>query len=221
MGLDVNVLKVIEPTESAIADSNDDGYGAKYRRFLLFDDESPRFEKLKQIFADRIIYFDHQRCGGFDEKLIELGYTREQFCGYSPGEAESTDETWYVDIFVNTGGMAEKIENVAFPVITEKQPHLICEEIGYQRKGANKSFYTDGLWDEAVPVADLATLREHHAKYFSGEIIAAPSGGMCPEDGEPFGYNVEYAHTPEEARKNFQENIIDNFIEGQTFVMYW
>lgn len=73
-------------------------------------------------------------------------------------------------------------------------------EVGYQRKGANAQFYKDGKWDDNTIVSTKEMLLEDWKKYFSD-----------PEDEY---YGVDSA-------KNFKENIIDNFIEGETFVAYW
>jgi hypothetical protein len=87
---------------------------------------------------------------------------------------------------------------------------LDCEEVGYQRKGANQQFYEDGMWG-SEPVFDMATLLEHWEKYFS-----APT----PESKGGWGSGTEYDLEADEMRKRFKENIIDKFVEGETFVYY-
>jgi len=62
-----------------------------------------------------------------------------------------------------------------------------AEEVGYQRKGANKKFYDDGMWDSPC-VTDMTTLQKHCKEYFNKE--------------------------------EFTKNIIDNFVENQTFLIY-
>ena len=73
-------------------------------------------------------------------------------------------------------------------------------EVGYQRKGANAQFYKDGKWDDNTIVSTKEMLLEDWDKYFSD-----------PDD-EYYGKN---------SRQVFKEHIIDNFIEGETFVAYW
>lgn len=74
--------------------------------------------------------------------------------------------------------------------IVKLEKSLQMEEVGYQRKGANKKFYEDKIWGKEC-VVDLNTLNEHWKLYFSDT-------------------NPDY----------FKNNIIDNFVEGETFVMY-
>ncbi len=87
---------------------------------------------------------------------------------------------------------------------------LDCEEVGYQRKGANQQFYEDGMWS-SEPVCDKATLVEHWEKYFS-----APT----PDSKGGWGSGTEYGLEADEMRKRFKENIVDKFIEGEMFVYY-
>lgn len=87
---------------------------------------------------------------------------------------------------------------------------LDCEEVGYQRKGANQQFYEDGMWS-SEPVCDKATLLEHWEKYFS-----APT----PDSKGGWGSGTEYDLEAAEMRKRFKENIVDKFVEGETFVYY-
>lgn len=86
-------------------------------------------------------------------------------------------------------------ERIVVKKCATKLKSILClyiEEIGYQRKGANSQFYEDGIWDHPC-ILDLKKLNEHWVEYFSGE---------------------------EEDRINFKKNIIDNFVEGETVVMY-
>jgi hypothetical protein len=84
------------------------------------------------------------------------------------------------------------------------------EEVGYQRKGANKKFYEDGMWDSPC-VVDSKTLNEHWEKYFSNQ---------TPESKGGWGSGVEYNKEDTEMREDFKRNIIDKFVEGETFVIY-
>lgn len=81
----------------------------------------------------------------------------------------------------------DKIKVVLWPkIISKVDLCLAYKEIGYQRKGANKKFYEDNMW-EGPTVVSLKTLLEHKEKYFDEE---------------------------------FQTNIVDKFVEGETFVVY-
>lgn len=87
----------------------------------------------------------------------------------------------------------------------------ICyENVGYQRKGANKRFYEDGMWD-SPEVVKMSVLMDHYERYFSRN---------TPDSRGGFGSSVEDDYTDEEMSENFKRNIIDKFIEGETFVEY-
>jgi len=43
---------------------------------------------------------------------------------------------------------------------------------------------------------------------------------QTPESKGGWGSGVEYEQDDETMRKNFKKNIIDKFIEGETFVIY-
>lgn len=97
------------------------------------------------------------------------------------------------------------------PEIYEKEDLCIAyQEVGWQRKGANKQFYEDEMWQPPY-VTDLKTLMEHHKKYFSFQ---------TPDSKGGWGDGVEYTLDDSEMSERFQKNIIGNFIEGKTFVVY-
>jgi hypothetical protein len=87
---------------------------------------------------------------------------------------------------------------------------LDCVEVGYQRKGANQRFYEDDMWS-SEPIFDMATLLEHWEKYFSSP---------TPDSKGGWGSGTEYDLEAAEMRKRFKENIVDKFVEGETFVYY-
>ena len=70
----------------------------------------------------------------------------------------------------------------------------------YMRKGPNKQFYVDGMWEENNLVFSKAVLEKHRDLYFS--------------------HDTTYYSSDEETRKKFQE-FIDNFVDGKTFVGYF
>lgn len=87
---------------------------------------------------------------------------------------------------------------------------IACDEIGYQRKGANTKFYQDGMWDSQC-VIDSKILNEHWEKYFSKQTPESPGG---------WGSGVEFVLEDDEMKNRFKENIVDKFVEGETFVIY-
>lgn len=70
----------------------------------------------------------------------------------------------------------------------------------YMRKGPNKQFYVDGMWEENNVVFSKAVLEKHRDLYFS--------------------HDTNYYSSDEETRERFQE-FIDNFVDGKTFVGYF
>ncbi len=99
----------------------------------------------------------------------------------------------------------------------KEEDYIIVDEVGYQRKGANKRFYGENeykeglsMWD-SPPVVELNILLEHWEKYFSYE---------TPKEPSEFGSGVEYHQADSEMKDRFKRNIIDNFVEGNTFVFY-
>ena len=70
----------------------------------------------------------------------------------------------------------------------------------YMRKGANKQFYVDGMWEENNLVFSKAVLEKHRDLYFS--------------------HDTTHYSSDEETRAHFQK-FIDNFVDGKTFVGYF
>lgn len=92
-------------------------------------------------------------------------------------------------------------EEAEYPTkIVMEKGFFVGKEVGYQRKGANKQFYDDGKWDDNTVVIDRKTLLDDWEKYFSDE---------------------NDAYYGENAKQHFKENIIDNFVDGETIVCYW
>lgn len=87
---------------------------------------------------------------------------------------------------------------------------IICDEVGYQRKGANTQFYEDDMWNCPI-IIDIKTLNEHWEKYFSHRTSESKGG---------WGSSVEFILENDEMKNRFKENIINKFVEGETFVIY-
>lgn len=88
------------------------------------------------------------------------------------------------------------------PMKTEKRKIIFYHKQYncYMRKGPNKQFYADGMWDENNVVFSKAVLEKHRDLYFS--------------------HDTTYYNSDEETCKKFQE-FIDNFVDGKTFVGYF
>jgi len=111
-------------------------------------------------------------------------------------------------IFKDKGG--KKINVTDPPVVKRIEKCIAYSEVSYQRKGANSQFYEDEIWDGPY-VVDIDVLKTHWEKYFSRKTPASKGG---------FGSGVEYDLSDEEMKHRFKENILDKFIQGQTFVVY-
>ena len=166
MGLDISVYKVLDP--STFDHQEDD------LEFYVLS-EFPELSVFKEkLFERENQYFNI-------EKMVEdMGFK------YDDDILNMT--TSYGDdvifCFQTTDGKTFEIKNPE--TFTKKDFCLGVTEVGYQRKGANKQFYEDDMWDSPC-VVDKETLITHHKKYFSTE---------------------------------FETNIIDKFVEGETFVIY-
>ena len=96
------------------------------------------------------------------------------------------------------------------PTLKKIERCVLGEEIGWQRKGANKLFYKESIWDTPA-ITRLDLLKDHWEKYFSFS---------TPESEGGFGSGVEFDQPDDEMKKNFKMNILDKFVEGETFVIY-
>ena len=87
----------------------------------------------------------------------------------------------------------EKIEIQNPKIIALNKKVIYVKEVGYQRKGQNGRFHEDDQWNGKA-ITNLHILKLHWRRYFSGSTWA---------------------------RNNFKRAIVDKFVEGQTFVVYW
>ena len=189
MGLDINVYRPVI-TDAGIDDE----------LFYVADlAEHPELE----VFSDFICVREEKHYD-LDSAIQALGKDpKDSEClGVFHGEDSVTFE------FQEKDG---KVFEIKDPAIVIKPVRVIfCADEGYQRKGANRKFYEDGIWDSLVLTKE--TLLEHWERYFSYE---------TPDSVGGWGSGVERSGLSDEERKaDFKRNIIDNFIEGETFVLY-
>lgn len=189
MGLDICVYRVIPK-------SNDDFNQEDDRYFNIT--EFPVLEAFSHLtFEKEQEYYD------LDGELTKRGFNLEDIKWTGTEYDEGVKLS-----FVTKDG--QEIDLIDPPIIKKLEKFLMVEEVGYQRKGANKKFYEDGMWD-SPPVLKLDTLKDHWEKYFSHQ---------TPDSAGGWGSGVEYELEDEEMKTRFKENIIDKFIEGETFVLY-
>jgi len=190
MGLDICVLKPEMLNDINPSDIKDS--------FLILS-EYPELEMFSKFAFDKENeYFDLKK------PVEEKGYSFE-------GIAIVSQKYGKDDIITFETKDGERFEIINPPIFKKIDSCLCYKEVGYQRKGANKRFYQDGIWDSDC-VTDLKTLKEHWKKYFSNHDEGK---------GDGWGYGVELKLAESEMKKNFKKNIIDNFVEGETFVVYW
>jgi hypothetical protein len=189
MGLDITVYKPIKLKGDAFQETED----------FFNIEENP---ELESIFPDFIFEKENE----YYDLESEL---KEQ--GYDPGDL-SWRGTSFNDAVIYTFSDKDgnEVEIKVTKTIKKIDKCIAVEEVGYQRKGANKKFYEDGMWDSPCTV-DSETLDNHWKNYFSKQ---------TPESKGGWGSGVEYVQDDEEMKRNFKENIIDKFVEGETFVIY-
>lgn len=78
------------------------------------------------------------------------------------------------------------------PTVIEKEPALFGNEIGYQRKGLNGDFYNE--WD--------------------------PNDDYLVVDKERIQYVYDHYIDDEETKEYFKREILDPFVEGETFAIF-
>lgn len=216
MGLDTYVYKVIKITTQEAQTINDSEYDENVKSPIpntrLFSLNTHPELKRFEIFAHTI---------NIDNYDLEKIYTTYNFgendlIGQSSDweDFDTPDEKYFL-IWELKDGRTLRIEEKTLPHITVPTQVVAFTKIGYQRKGANAAFYDDDMWGSFV--ADIATITEHWNKYFSGD-VKTEKEELKP--GTFTGFGVEYELSAEENRKNFKENILDKFIDGETMVGY-
>lgn len=193
MGLDVVLKKVIEPTAENIASA--EAYSNNISMNIVSGIEG---QTELNIFADHI-FKKSIEYNDFEKTFNDLGLKFEDYewrsCGEDPTgkynhEEEIKDFWWKFQHSDTKEDLWVADSNVVKFFVEEDC--IVATEVGYQRKGANKQFYDDGMWG-APCITDKATVIEHWNKYFS-----------------------ETA----ELKKHFQENILNKFKEGETYLIY-
>lgn len=161
------------------------------------------FEQKDELFASEIFKEYNKR---FASVMKKFGY-RPRYKYFASGSMTTYYNLNYARDFA---GKWVKITIIDPPSISNIETCIGFEEVGYQRKGANKKFYEDGMWDSPC-IVDSKTLNEHWEKYFSHQ---------TPESVGGWGSGVEYSKEDSQMREDFKRNIIDKFVEGETFVIY-
>lgn len=222
MGLDICLYK-IQPLNGRDPEKiREEEYANTTNLHVHYIDESQT--EFIEFFKD-FVFESKESIYDLEGLLAEQGYTWEDIDHQDDDYSYRDDDFHPGDFqFIMKDGKVLTFNNAR--TILAPYKGCVCEEVGYQRKGANRAFYADDMWDSA-DVFKMETLLEHWEKYFSGEGNVKKEGGIkiqegkvSVEEGVPWGFGVEYDNTAEENRKRFKENIIDNFVQGETFVVY-
>ena len=214
MGLDISVKRPIMPTPENLArvESYDvaeysigdpDGEFGRYMSFSYkkintYNNLEATFQKFNANFED----YDWLSMG---EPVKERDHSVD-----SSEWTEEDYDYWWKFKNKHTG---EELNFKQSDVITFEQEDnmFLVEEVGYQRKGANQQFYEDGMWGNSPIVTDRKVLLEHWDKYFSHQ---------TPDSKGGWGSGTDSPRPDGEMRENFRKNIIDHFVDNETFVIY-
>lgn len=202
MGLDVIVCKVVMPKGRLDTVEKVSAFEAENKCSFHTVENCPAIIGSKFEVEAPVEYID------FDPLFKKLGLNEDDYscivsC-YGGGRARFE----FLPNSISTESDRKTIEENTIVFEEEVYPTKIVmekgffagEEVGYQRKGANKRFYDDGKWDDNTVVIDRETLLDDWKKYFSDE---------------------DDAYYGENAKQHFKENIIDKFVDGETIVCYW
>lgn len=194
MGLDIIVGKVRVVHETVVDDD----------RHLLLE-HNPGIS----IFEDRLIkisneYFDLEKSA----KEIGYNYKEDEWIG-----SDSTPDDLIQFRYRDSNNVTYYL--VDPPTFKKEEIGIFYDEIGYQRRGENGSFHKEGIWNSDA-IVDKETLLKHKDRYFSGEIYNPYESVSRESWGQYMKLNIN----GNDQRKNFQTQIVDKFVEGETFVLY-
>lgn len=196
MGLDISLYEVIDFNQELIDESEEKNNGIR-----LFKVRDYNFNM--DITDKWFIYAEEE----YDYSSIPIG---SKILETDWDEVDDTIRAYIK--YLTPSGNEEILKEI--PTIKIYDYYILAKEISWQRKGANKEFYLDGIWDTGNPVCTLYELKRHHKKYFSGQ-----KGGKKQRIKEQA--TVEYLNmTNKELSNRFKENILSKFVEGKTFVLY-
>ncbi len=202
MGLDISVYKVLSK-------SPNDKYKEKECDSTIYEIDPEELDLFKQYFPNYICskqdkHWDVEKILNEKYHLLPNSY---EIYGYEP-----VSNSCIVKVLL------KEFPNEVKKYILEEsdltyytQYYINVVEVGYQRKGANQLFYEENIWD-SPPIFDLETLNYHYKRYFSHE---------TPDSDGGWGSFTEIDISDDERSKNFYNNIVSKFVEGETFVIYY
>lgn len=172
MGLDITIYKPLPYINLNISEIDPNDY-------IVLDEKEDMSFFEEYIFEKENLYYD------IEKAILDSGNNPDEVTNLS----QQYNGIIFLCFFTTKNGFEISVTPETFSVI---EKCIIPQEIGYQRKGANKKFYDDGIWDSNI-ITSEKILIEHWDLYFSKD---------------------------KESKENFRKNILDKFVEGQTFVIY-
>ena len=212
MGLDIFLCKLVKPSQKEYKTEKEfDDFFYSYNDELSFLDITNYSEEvLKGLNPEYICEYTDTDLD-WETIFKEAGLNKNDYewdgCDFS--DEEGTQEYSFVKVNVDFDNLKETdyfkyLATKNSPMKTVKNKIIFYWDNDdydvYMRKGANKQFYVDGMWNENNVVFSKEILEKHRDLYFS--------------------HDTTYYSSDEETRKRFQK-FIDNFVEGKTFVGYF
>ena len=205
MGLDVNVYRIIKPIgqkEPLRVHSLPPEIAELFKDFVYTKTVEETLAAGEEHINMRKMVIDY----GYDPEkylwnLLEVCDPKGDVVAYELILVNSETREKEPSVVLSSYEVDEKYTEVYESDFTYTHSFLALdyEDIGWQRKGANRKFYEDGLWGSAVYTKD--ELIRHWNEYFSSADTYGPCEAWV-------------------ARQRFKENIVDKFIEGETIVDY-
>lgn len=213
MGLDINIYKTIQPTKKLIDTCVSDEDSLPHNLCGFSIDENSTLERFKDLsFKKTVEYIDFQKTFadlGLKFEEYKWDMTAEKGYYFMLNDNEPPDMNLCDDSEDYTGWDLV-VGWEMLKTIFKEEDWILAENIGWQRKGANTLFYEKDIWSHP-PIVKESVLMEHFKLYFSHR---------TPQSEGGFGSGVEFKQSDSEMAKNFTENIISKFKEGETFVVY-
>jgi len=200
MGLDIMVRKIVRKKGAEKRKAKDNG-----DYFRLIDEDSGKYENNFPEWTKPFIDEITEKWYDWDKYKEETGIDvlKMTWCSESYGK-----EGCFLTLENPEDEKEITIDLEKVPTKKVKIKVIFYEEVGYQRKGLNSQFYDD--YDDGKIgyfVWDLKELKRYKKDY-------------CDRQHRyiyPNGEKSDFIVTP---KKNFQKNIIDNFVQDECVVCF-
>lgn len=217
MGLDIYLYNLVKPNQKEYKTEEFDEFFNSYNSDLDYHDITDYSEEVLKGLNPEYICEYYETDLDWPTIFKEAGLDENDYEWYECAFPYGYETPEYS--FVKTAAVCDKTTADAYdnlketdcfkyvatknsPMKTEKRKIIFhykkydC----FMRKGPNKQFYDDGMWEGNNVVFSKAVLEKHRDLYFS--------------------HDTTYYNSDEETLKKFQE-FIDKFVDGKTFVGYF